>query len=393
MSSATRVKQTVPVWQKFDFKQNIILDHNLLWAVVILASIGWLMVTSASMDWAQRQFDNNLYISIRHGIYLVLGALTAFVVTYVPLAWVRKMSGALILLSLVSLLLVLIPGIGKEVNGSMRWVSLGFMNVQPSEFAKLATVLYMASYLDRRRIEVQSRWSGFMKPLFVLALLAVLLLLEPDFGAIVVLMLASLALLFLGGVKAGQFVLTAIVVLSASVLILLSQPYRLKRLTGYWEPWTQENVYGSGYQLTQSLIAFGRGEFSGVGLGNSIQKLFYLPEAHTDFVFAIWSEETGLLGAGVIIGLFIYIFIKAMKLGRRAFEQQQFFAAFTAYGMGLLIGFQGFINLGVNMGLLPTKGLTLPFVSYGGSSLIACFIALGLLLRVHHEMESMHVKK
>lgn len=393
MSSATRVKQTVPVWQKFDFKQNIILDHNLLWAVVILASIGWLMVTSASMDWAQRQFDNNLYISIRHGIYLVLGALTAFVVTYVPLAWVRKMSGALILLSLVSLLLVLIPGIGKEVNGSMRWVSLGFMNVQPSEFAKLATVLYMASYLDRRRIEVQSRWSGFMKPLFVLALLAVLLLLEPDFGAIVVLMLASLALLFLGGVKAGQFVLTAIVVLSASVLILLSQPYRLKRLTGYWEPWTQENVYGSGYQLTQSLIAFGRGEFSGVGLGNSIQKLFYLPEAHTDFVFAIWSEETGLLGAGVIIGLFIYIFIKAMKLGRRAYEQQQFFAAFTAYGMGLLIGFQGFINLGVNMGLLPTKGLTLPFVSYGGSSLIACFIALGLLLRVHHEMESMHVKK
>lgn len=393
MSSATRVKQTVPVWQKFDFKQNIILDHNLLWAVVILASIGWLMVTSASMDWAQRQFDNNLYISIRHGIYLVLGALTAFVVTYVPLAWVRKMSGALILLSLVSLLLVLIPGIGKEVNGSMRWVSLGFMNVQPSEFAKLATVLYMASYLDRRRIEVQSRWSGFMKPLFVLALLAVLLLLEPDFGAIVVLMLASLALLFLGGVKAGQFILTAIVVLSASVLILLSQPYRLKRLTGYWEPWTQENVYGSGYQLTQSLIAFGRGEFSGVGLGNSIQKLFYLPEAHTDFVFAIWSEETGLLGAGVIIGLFIYIFIKAMKLGRRAYEQQQFFAAFTAYGMGLLIGFQGFINLGVNMGLLPTKGLTLPFVSYGGSSLIACFIALGLLLRVHHEMESMHVKK
>jgi cell division protein FtsW len=275
----------------------------------------------------------------------------------------------------------------------MRWISLGFMNVQPSEFAKLATVLYMASYLERRRDEVQSKWSGFIKPLLVLALLAVLLLLEPDFGAVVVLMLASLALLFLGGVKASQFILTAVVVLGASVLILLSQPYRLKRLTGYWEPWTQENVYGSGYQLTQSLIAFGRGEFSGVGLGNSIQKLFYLPEAHTDFVFAIWSEETGLLGAALIISLFVYIFIKAMKLGRKAYESQQYFPAFVAYGMGLLIGFQGFINLGVNMGLLPTKGLTLPFVSYGGSSLIVCFIALGLLLRVHHEMESLHGKK
>ncbi|MFT5594315.1 MAG: cell division protein FtsW [Oceanicoccus sp.] len=393
MTSATRTIQTVPVWQKFDFKQAIILDRNLLWAVIVLASIGWLMVTSASMDWAQRQFDNNLYISMRHGIYLALGAVTAFLVTYIPLQWIRNMSGILILLSLISLLMVVIPGIGREVNGSMRWISLGFMNVQPSEFAKLATVLYMASYLERRRDEVQSKWSGFIKPLFVLALLAVLLLLEPDFGAVVVLMLASLALLFLGGVKASQFVLTASVVLGASVLILLSQPYRLKRLTGYWEPWTQENVYGSGYQLTQSLIAFGRGEFSGVGLGNSIQKLFYLPEAHTDFVFAIWSEETGLLGAALIIGLFIYIFMKAMKLGRRAYESQQYFAAFVAYGMGLLIGFQGFINLGVNMGLLPTKGLTLPFVSYGGSSLIACFIALGLLLRVHHEMESAHVKK
>ena len=393
MTSATRTIKTTPVWQKFDFKQSIILDRNLLWAVIILASIGWLMVTSASMDWAQRQFDNNLYISIRHGIYLMLGAVTAFFVTFIPLEWIRKISGILILLSLISLLVVVIPGIGREVNGSMRWVSLGFMNVQPSEFAKLATVLYMASYLERRRDEVQSKWSGFIKPLLVLALLAVLLLLEPDFGAVVVLMLASLALLFLGGVKASQFILTAVVVLGASILILLSQPYRLKRLTGYWEPWTQENVYGSGYQLTQSLIAFGRGEFSGVGLGNSIQKLFYLPEAHTDFVFAIWSEETGLLGAALIISLFVYIFIKAMKLGRKVYESQQYFAAFVAYGMGLLIGFQGFINLGVNMGMLPTKGLTLPFVSYGGSSLIACFIALGLLLRVHHEMENLHGKK
>jgi cell division protein FtsW len=213
-----------------------------------------------------------------------------------------------------------------------------------------------------------------------------LLLLEPDFGAVVVLMVATLGLLFLGGVRAGQFLLTALVVVSSSVAILLSQPYRLKRLTGYWEPWTEENVFGSGYQLTQSLIAFGRGEFGGVGLGNSIQKLFYLPEAHTDFVFAIWAEETGLLGCLIILGLFTFFFLKAMSLGRKAFKKEHFFAAYVAYGVALLIGFQAFINLGVNVGLLPTKGITLPFISYGGSSLLSCSIALGLLLRVHHEM-------
>lgn len=392
MSSATRIISSVPVWQKLDLKQKIIVDSSLMWATITLSVLGWLMVTSASMDWSERHYGNSLHISIRHGLYLVFGFISALLVIRLPLQWLRSLSAVCIAIALLSLILVMIPGIGREVNGSMRWISLGIMNVQPSEFAKIATVLYMASYLDRRREEVQSKWSGFMKPLFVLSLLSVLLLLEPDFGAVVVLMLTTLALLFLGGVKAGQFILTAIVVLSASVLILLSQPYRLKRLTGYWEPWSAENVFGSGYQLTQSLIAFGRGEFSGVGLGNSIQKLFYLPEAHTDFVFAIWAEETGLLGAGVIIALFIYIFIKGMNLGKKAFVKEQFFAAYVAYGMAMLIGFQAFINLGVNMGLLPTKGITLPFVSFGGSSLLACSIAVALLLRVHHEMESSHEK-
>ena len=393
MSSATRVAKPVPFWQSIDIKESIIIDRSLLMAVLLLASIGWLMVTSASMDWSERNFGNIFYVSIRHGIFLCLGAAVAWVVLRIPLSVWRTFSALLVVLSLALLVLVLIPGVGREINGSVRWLSLGFMNAQPSEFAKLATILYMASYLDRRRDEVQSKWSGFIKPLFVLSLLAVLLLLEPDFGAVVVLMLATLGLLFLGGVKAGQFILTTVVVLSASVIILLSSPYRLKRLTGYWQPWTEENVYGSGYQLTQSLIAFGRGEFSGVGLGNSIQKLFYLPEAHTDFVFAIWAEEMGLLGSLVILGLFVFIFVKSMKLGRRAFKENQFFAAYIAYGLALLIGFQAFINLGVNVGLLPTKGLTLPFVSYGGSSLLICFIALGLLLRVHHEMEAKNAKK
>ena len=386
MSSATRIKSTKPAWQAIEFKQSLIVDKQLLGAALLLAVIGWLMVTSASMEWSQRNMGNNLAISARHGIYLLLGVCAAFITVHIPLALYRSLSAVLLLLGITGLVLVLIPGIGKEVNGSMRWISLGIMNVQPSEFAKLAAIIYMASYLDRRREEVQSKWSGFIKPLFVLSILAVLLLLEPDFGAVVVLMLSTLGLLFLGGVKAGQFILTAVGVLGASILILLSQPYRLNRLIGYWDPWSSENVYGSGYQLTQSLIAFGRGEYFGTGLGDSIQKLFYLPEAHTDFVFAIWAEETGLFGAAIILALFVYIFMKAMNLGKAAFAREQFFAAYVAYGMGLLIGFQAFINLGVNMGLLPTKGLTLPFVSFGGSSLLACFISLGLLLRVHHEI-------
>ena len=386
MSSATRVKSTTPAWQKIEFKQKLLIDKQLLGATLLLAVIGWLMVTSASMEWSQRNMGNNLAISARHGVYLLLGVCAAFITVHIPLALYRSLSAVLLLLGITGLVLVLIPGIGKEVNGSMRWISLGVMNVQPSEFAKLAAIIYMASYLDRRREEVQSKWSGFIKPLFVLSILSALLLLEPDFGAVVVLMLSTLGLLFLGGVKAGQFILTAAGVVGASVLILLSQPYRLNRLIGYWDPWSSENVYGSGYQLTQSLIAFGRGEYFGAGLGDSIQKLFYLPEAHTDFVFAIWAEETGLFGAAIILALFVYIFMKAMSLGKAAFSKQQFFAAYVGYGMGLLIGFQAFINLGVNMGLLPTKGLTLPFVSFGGSSLLACFIALGLLLRVHHEI-------
>lgn len=386
MTSATRTLKAPPVWQGVNFTQPLQLDKTLMWASIALAILGWLMVTSASMDWAQRRFDNAFYISFRHAAYLLLAGTAAWILVHLPMMFWRKLSAVLIVLSLLSLVVVLIPGVGREINGSTRWLSLGIMNLQPSEFAKLATVLYMAAYLERRRDEVQSKWSGFIKPLIVLSMLAVLLLLEPDFGAVVVMMTTALALLFLGGVKAGQFFLTMVTVLGASVAILVSQPYRMQRLAAYMDPWSEENVYNGGYQLTQSLIAFGRGEWFGVGLGNSIQKLFYLPEAHTDFVFAIWAEETGILGAGILVMLFMIIFVKALQLGKRAYQQQSFFHAYIAYGMAMLIGFQGFINLGVNMGLLPTKGLTLPFVSYGGSSLLACAIAMALILRVHHEV-------
>lgn len=388
MTSATRTFKAPPVWQGTSFIQPLVLDKTLLWSAVGLAVLGWLMVTSASMDWAQRRFDNAFYISFRHGAYLLLAGVVAWVVAHMPLSFWKKLSGLIIVGALISLVVVLIPGVGREINGSTRWLSLGIMNLQPSEFAKLATVLYMAGYLDRRREEVQSKWSGFIKPLLVLSMIAVLLLLEPDFGAVVVMMATALALLFLGGVKAGQFFLTMVTVLAACIAILVSQPYRMQRLAAYMDPWSADNVYNGGYQLTQSLIAFGRGEWFGVGLGSSIQKLFYLPEAHTDFVFAIWAEETGILGAIVLVVLFAFLFIRAMRLGKRALDQQFYFAAYVAYGMAMLIGFQAFINLGVNMGLLPTKGLTLPFVSYGGSSLLACAIAMALILRVHHELAS-----
>ena len=393
MSSATRVAKPEPFWQSIDLKESIIIDRSLLMAVVLIAALGWLMVTSASMDWSQRNFGNIFYVSMRHGIFLCLGGAVAWVVLRIPLSVWRTFSALLVVLSLALLILVLIPGVGREINGSIRWLSLGFMNAQPSEFAKLATILYMASYLDRRRDEVQSKWSGFIKPLFVLSLLAVLLLLEPDFGAVVVLMLATLGLLFLGGVKAGQFITTAVAVISASVLILLSSPYRLKRLTGYWQPWTEENVYGSGYQLTQSLIAFGRGEFSGVGLGNSIQKLFYLPEVHTDFIFAVLVEELGLFGALVMILLFTILVIRIFQIALKAARLERLFEAYLSIGIGSWLAIQTCINIGVNIGALPTKGLTLPLISYGRSSLIITIIAIGMILRISHEISGQNLNQ
>lgn len=386
MTSATRVQVSTPFWKQMLQWQLPVLDRQYLWLFTALTVLGWIMVTSASMDWADAKMHNPFAISIRHGIYLLLALVVAWFTLHFPLKMWQQISSVLLGVSFIGLVLVLIPGIGREVNGSIRWISLGFINFQPSELAKVATVIYMAGYLERRKDEVQSSWMGFFKPLLVLSVLAVLLLLEPDYGAVVVIMATAMAMLFLGGVKKGQYIVTVVGMSLASVLLVVTQEYRMKRFTGYLNPWSDENVFGSGYQLTQSLIAFGRGEWLGAGLGNSMQKLFYLPEAHTDFVFAIWSEETGLLGSLTIIGLFAWLFIKSMRLGQQALNKQYFFAAYAAFGLALTITFQAFINLGVNMGLLPTKGLTLPFISYGGSSLMACAFAAALLLRIHAEV-------
>ena len=283
-------------------------------------------------------------------------------------------------------MMVLIPGVGREVNGSRRWLSLGVLTLQCSEVAKVCVILYLSGYLVRRQQEVRASWAGFVKPMVVLFMITLLLLLEPDFGATVVTVGTAFGMLFLAGVKLGQFLLVILSSVMALVLLIATSPYRLQRWMAFSDPWADEFKFGSGYQLTQSLIAFGRGEWFGVGLGNSIQKLFFLPESHTDFVFAIYAEEFGAVGSLILIGLFALLVIQIMRLGRQAEQMLKPFHAYVAYGIALMISGQVFINIGVNTGMLPTKGLTLPFLSYGGSSLIVCTALMAMVFRIHTEL-------
>ena len=350
-----------------------------------LMCLGWIMVTSASTEIAEFYTGNAAYFSIRHAVYVVLGIITTYAFSQIPMTYWAKVDVFMLLAAVVGLGLVFVPGIGHEVNGSQRWLNLGIIKIQASELAKFAAVFYIAGYLVRRQDEVQQSWSGFIKPLTILGAMVFLLLLEPDFGAVVVLMGAVLIQLFLGGVKAGQFFLLLIATLIISAIVLTSESYRMERLMAYLDPWAPEHVDGTGYQLTQSLIAFGRGDWFGVGLGESVQKLFYLPEAHTDFVFAIWAEETGLAGAAAALGLLIFAIAVIWQVAWKAQQKGQQYAAYVAIGIASLLGLQAVINLGVNIGLLPTKGLTLPFFSYGGSSLLVCCVMVGVVMRIAHE--------
>ncbi|WP_430459949.1 putative lipid II flippase FtsW [Thalassolituus sp. LLYu03] len=350
-----------------------------------LMCLGWIMVASASTGIAEYYTGNPSYFAIRHAAYLVMGILVMYAVSQIPLTAWGKADVVFLILSILGLLLVFAPGIGHEVNGSQRWLNFGIIKVQASELAKLAAVFYVAGYLVRRQEEVQKQWSGFIKPLGILAFIVFLLLLEPDFGAVVVLMGAVLIQLFLGGVKAGQFFLLLVATLILSIIVLTSESYRVERLMAYLDPWAPEHVYGTGYQLTQSLIAFGRGEWFGVGLGESVQKLFYLPEAHTDFVFAIWAEETGLAGGLIALAALMVAIGRIWQVSWQAQQKGLMYGAYIAAGIASLLGLQVVINLGVNTGLLPTKGLTLPFFSYGGSSLLICCVMVGVVMRVAHE--------
>jgi cell division protein FtsW len=279
---------------------------------------------------------------------------------------------------------VLVPGFGYEANGARRWMRIGFMILQVSEPARLCFFVYLAGYVVRRQKALRESFSGFLRPMLVLSLACGLLLSEPDFGAAIVLMATALVVLFVAGARIRDFLVFFSLAIAAMITLAVTSPYRLKRLTGFLDPWA--DPYDSGFQLTQSLIAIGRGEWFGVGLGDGVQKLFYLPEAHTDFVFAVYAEEFGLLGSLVLIALFLALLWRVFRLAKRAANAERFFEAYLATGLGTWLGLQAFINVGVNMGLLPTKGLTLPLISYGRSSLIVTMAAIGLLLRIHHEL-------
>lgn len=358
-------------------------DYLLLVCAIALLSIGLVMVASASITFADRELGKPFYYAIKQCIYISMGIAVGLMIFRLRLSLLESAGMVMLLIALAMLLVVLIPGIGVKVNGSMRWLSTGLFRLQVSEPAKLFIMIYMASYLARHGEEVRSQLSGFLKPLAVLAVAAALLMLEPDFGATVVLFVTVMCMLFMAGARLWQFTVMVGLAGASLAALAVSSPYRMERLTTFLNPWA--DPFDSGFQLTQSLIAIGSGELFGVGLGASIQKLFYLPEAHTDFVFAVLAEELGLVGVFVIILLYAVLAWRAIRIAVKAEKVGNAFAAYLAYGIGTWFGLQSFINIGVNMGLLPTKGLTLPLMSYGGSSMIVMCAALALLLRIDFE--------
>lgn len=364
-------------------------DAWLMTVIFLLLGLGLVMVASSSIAIADRQFHEPLYYFWRQMFSVAIGMSFIIAALKIPLSVWEFLSVPLLVLGLLLLILVLIPGVGREVNGSTRWISMGSLALQASEPVKLCVIVYLAGYMVRHGEHVRSNFAGFIRPICVLTIVAGLLLLEPDYGSCVVLFATALGMLFMGGVPLGRFfawVLTAVVVL-ASLAIL--SPYRLQRLMSFVDPW--QDPFNSGFQLTQALIAFGRGDWFGVGLGSSVQKLFYLPEAHTDFVFSVFAEEFGLMGTTILILLFSFLVWRAFVIGHIAERMGKLFAAYLAYGIGLIIGVQAFINMGVNLGVLPTKGLTLPLLSYGGNSMIITCLLLGILLRV--EVENRQIKQ
>lgn len=359
------------------------LDKPLLLSVLALISLGLVMVFSASVGFADYGYKDGFYFLKRHAAYLCISLCVALPLLWVPLHLWYRHAGLALLGSIVLLVAVLLPGIGHEVNGSSRWLRAGPLTVQVSELAKVAVVIFIAAYLQRRHLMLREQWQDFAKPLAIMGLVAVLLLLEPDFGSTMVIGATVMAMLFLAGVRLGQFLALVVLGIAGVLVLIVTSPYRFERMTGFLDPWADQ--YQSGYQLTQSLIAFGRGEWWGVGLGNSVQKLFYLPEAHTDFIFAIFAEEFGLGGVLVMLALFITLIARILMIGRAAADRQQWFVAYAVFGFAIMLAGQIFINLGVTSGLLPTKGLTLPFVSYGGSSLLISSVIVALVLRAGME--------
>lgn len=376
-----RIKSWVMGTRESDTLSVVLYDRTLVWLTLGLAVIGFVMVTSASMPVGQRLASDPFLFAKRDAIYLGLAFGLSLVTLRIPMEIWQRYSPVLLLLAMVMLLVVL--AVGSSVNGASRWISLGPLRIQPAELSKLALFCYLSSYMVRKVEEVRNNFWGFCKPMGVMVVLAVLLLAQPDLGTVVVLFITTLAMLFLAGAKMWQFLAIIGCGVFAVGLLIVAEPYRIRRVTSFWNPW--DDPFGSGYQLTQSLMAFGRGEFWGQGLGNSVQKLEYLPEAHTDFIFSILGEELGYIGVVLALLMIFFVAFRAMSIGKRALEIDQRFSGFLACSIGIWFSFQTLVNVGAAAGMLPTKGLTLPLISYGGSSLLIMSTAIVLLLRIDFE--------
>jgi cell division protein FtsW len=362
------------------------IDYALLWSGLLLLFVGLVMVYSASIVTAEgSRFTNHqpAYFLVRHGIFLCIGLVAAAFVFQIPLSLWQKYAPYLFMIGVFLLAVVLIPGLGKDVNGARRWLPLGFANLQPSELMKLFAVLYAADYTVRKISVMHDLKQAFLPMFCAMVVVGMLLLKEPDFGAFVVIISIAMGILFLGGLKARLFAILIVGLLAAFTVLIVVSPYRRDRVFGFMDPWA--DAFGRGYQLSHSLIAFGRGELFGVGLGASVEKLFYLPEAHTDFLLAVIAEELGFFGVLAVVALFALLVQRAFAIGRQCVQLDRLYPALVAMGIGIWMGVQSFINMGVNMGLLPTKGLTLPLMSFGGSGILANCMALAILLRVDWE--------
>ena len=379
-----RVKEiNQSIWQWLNrATPEALYDRQLVWIALGLMLTGLVMVTSASFPISARLTDQPFHFMFRHAIFLLLALGVSSVILQIPMK--RWFQYSMYLLGLSFFLLVVVLAVGKSVNGASRWIPLGLFNLQPAEVAKLSLFIFMAGYLVRKQDEVRKTFfGGFAKPIMVFGAFAVLLLGQPDLGTVVVMLVTLFGMLFIAGAKLSQFIALMVAGIAAVVGLIVIEPYRVRRVTSFWDPWN--DPFGSGYQLTLSLMAFGRGDWMGQGLGNSIQKLEYLPEAHTDFVFAVLAEELGFVGVTLVLMLIFSLVLKAILIGKKAFEHDQVFSGYLAFGIGIWFAFQTLVNVGAASGIVPTKGLTLPLISYGGSSLIIMSVAVSMLLRIDHE--------
>ena len=378
-------------WSDLESSVSQFTDVRMFYAILVLFGFGIIMAASTTVEMAYKDHADAFFYVKKQLVFLLIGLLSLFVVSRIRLVYWESFGPLLLVVSIALLTLVLIPGLGRSVNGSSRWLMVGPIGIQISEFAKIAMIVYLSGYMVRHSLRVQTKFGAFLNPLVILGLIVVLLILEPDFGSAVVFVVTVFAMLYLGGVRFTPFLLFTSAAIALLVLLAVSSPYRLERISSFLDPWA--DPFDTGFQLTQALIAIGNGGVFGVGVGESIQKLFYLPEAHNDFVFAVLAEEMGLLGVMILLVAYFVLIWRCFVLGKRAQELQMMFAQNIAYGCGIWFALQTAISLSVNMGMLPTKGLSLPFLSVGGSNLLVSCIALGLLMRVYIEISQQGARK